>query len=105
MSVTAIRRVTFEATNHGRRLTYALEASVTGPVDERTGCVIDFDLIAREARSVLAEVIGGGRVTPPSAERLVVAIWGELAPRLAPATLTRLRLWETPDQSAEYDGR
>jgi 6-pyruvoyl-tetrahydropterin synthase len=43
-------------------------------------------------------------VQPPTAENLVVAFWRELAPRFTAVRLMRLRLWETPNQSVEYDG-
>ncbi len=102
MNLTVIRRVTFDAVHHGRDLSYALEVSITGPVDE-TGSVVDFDVVRDVAREAVKRVIDAG-VAAPTAENLVVAFWGELAPRFLPARLTRLRLWETPNQSVEYDG-
>lgn len=102
MNLTVIRRVTFDAAHHGRALSYALEVSVSGPVDD-TGSVIDFDVVRDVAREVVDRVLSGG-VQPPTAENLVVAFWTALAPRFVPARLTRLRLWETPNQSVEYDG-
>ena len=41
----------------------------------------------------------------PTTENFVVAMWRVLAPALAPARLTRLVLWETPNNYVEYDGR
>ena len=41
----------------------------------------------------------------PTTENIVVAIWRVLEPALAPARLTRLVLWETPNNYVEYEGR
>jgi 6-pyruvoyltetrahydropterin/6-carboxytetrahydropterin synthase len=102
VNLTVIRRVTFDAVHHGRALSYALEVSITGPLED-SGSVIDFDVVRDVAREVADRVIAGG-VQPPTAENLVVACWRELAPRFVSPRLTRLRLWETPNQSVEYDG-
>ena len=104
MLLTIVRRITFDAFHLGRSLTYALEASAVGVLDEATGTVVDFDLVRDAAREAVAEVLAEGAARPPTAENLVVAIWRALAPRIEPARLTRLRLWETPNQSVEYDG-
>ena len=104
MALTLVRRITFEAFHLGRNLSYALEVSAAGALDEATGIVVDFDLVRDAAREAVAEVLAAGAARPPTAENLVVAIWRALAPRVGPARLTRLRLWETPNQSVEYDG-
>ena len=103
MNLTVTRRIAFEAVHFGRSLTYALEVSVAGPADE-TGSVIDFHELRDLAKAAVADVLATGAVTPPTAENLVMAFWQELAPRLLPVRLTRLRLWETPNQSVEYEG-
>ena len=41
----------------------------------------------------------------PTTENIVVAIWRVLEPAIAPARLTRLVLWETPNNYVEYDGK
>lgn len=43
--------------------------------------------------------------TIPTTENLVLACWRVLAPKLAPARLVRLKLWETENHYVEYDGR
>jgi 6-pyruvoyltetrahydropterin/6-carboxytetrahydropterin synthase len=103
VNLTVTRRVAFDAVHFGRKLSYALEVSVTGPVDE-AGSVIDFHLLRDLASGAVADVLASGAVQPPTAERLVTAFWHELAPRLPLVRLTRLRLWETPNQYVEYDG-
>ena len=36
--------------------------------------------------------------------RDIVAIWRELEPAIRPGRLTRLALWETPNNYVEYSG-
>ena len=103
MPLTVTRRITFDAMSGEKRFTYALEISVTGPLDPRTGTVADFLELRDIGREAAGKAIGG--VEPPTAENLVIALWEALAPRVRPAELTRLRLWETPNHSVEYDGR
>jgi 6-pyruvoyltetrahydropterin/6-carboxytetrahydropterin synthase len=40
----------------------------------------------------------------PTTENLVIAFWHELAPRLKPARLHCVKLFETPRNFAEYHG-
>src|SRR5205809_957142 len=97
---------------HGHN--YTLDVSVSGPVDSRTGYVID---LAALKRIVMREVVDkvdhknfnlevdfmAGII--PTTENIVVAMWRVIAPAIAPARLTRLVLWETPNNYVEYDGR
>lgn len=96
---------------HGHN--YVLEVSVTGPVDERTGYVMDLgrlrDLVQREIvepvdhRNLNLEVPFLSGVIP-TAENIVIACWRVIAPRVHPARLRRLRLWETENNYVEYEG-
>jgi hypothetical protein len=61
--------------------------------------VIDFDVLKGLMRDVVAKLD-----LPLPAESVVLACWRDLAPRVAPARLTGVRLWETPNQGAEYHG-
>ena len=97
---------------HGHN--YTLDVSVTGEVDERTGYVIDLGALKRIVeREVIDKVdhknfnleVDFMRGVIPTTENIVVAIWRVLAPAIAPARLTRLVLWETPNNYVEYDGR
>lgn len=100
--VTVLRRLAFEAPHpSGRQQShlYVLEVSVAGPLDPATGCVIDFDVLKGLLRDVVAKLD-----MPLPAESVVLACWRDLAPRVAPARLTGVRLWETPNQGAEYHG-
>ena len=97
---------------HGHN--YTLEVSVSGPIDERTGYVVDLgalsDIVERE---VLERVdhrnfnldVDFMRGINPTTENIVVAIWRVLEPHVRPGRLTRLRLWETDKNHVEYDGR
>lgn len=96
---------------HGHN--YTLDVSVTGPIDARTGYVIDLavlrDLVERELvthldhRNLNLDVpfLAG---TNPTTENLIVACWNLLAPKVAPGRLTRLRLWETENNYVDYSG-
>ena len=96
---------------HGHN--YTLDISVSGPIDERTGYVMDLGelktLVQREVidrvdhRNMNLEV-DFLRGINPTAENIVVACWRVLEPRLAPARLARLRLWETENNYVEYQG-
>ena len=99
--VTAIRRVSFEAPHPaGGVRPYVLEVAVTGPLDS-SGYVVDFFELERLLKAAVSTLD-----FPRPAERLAVACWRELEPRLAPpARLTRVVLWETPNQGAEYHGQ
>ena len=96
---------------HGHN--YRLEVSVRGPVDDRTGYVMDLGLLGRVVADAFVDRVDHRnlnldvdflRGVNPTAENLVVACWRVLAPRVAPATLTRLRLWETENNYVEYEG-
>jgi 6-pyruvoyltetrahydropterin/6-carboxytetrahydropterin synthase len=96
---------------HGHN--YVLEVSVTGPIDPRSGYVMDLghlkaivearviDQLDHRNLNVDVPFLAG---TNPTSENLVVACWREIAPLVAPATLTRLRLWETENNYVEYQG-
>ena len=96
---------------HGHN--YVLEVCVEGPIDARTGYVIDLgklrQIVEREViahvdhRNMNLEVpfLAG---TNPTAENIVVACWRVLAPHVAPGRLARLRLWETENNYVEYEG-
>lgn len=97
---------------HGHN--YTLEVSVRGPVDATTGYVLDlarlkdlvWDQVISEVdhRNFNVDVPFMNGVNPTS-ENIVVALWRRIAPLVAPATLARLRLWETDNNYVEYEGR
>ena len=96
---------------HGHN--YILDVSVRGPVDARTGYVIDLSRVKQIVeQEVIAKVdhrnlnleVDFLRDVIPTTENVVVAFWRVLHPALRPAGLTRLVLWETVNNYVEYDG-
>jgi len=107
-----IRTGTVTTTNwHGHN--YVLEVAVEGPIDERTGYVIDLgrlksivqheviDPVDHRNLNVDVEFMRG---VNPTAENIVVACWRVLERHVAPGRLRRLRLWETENNYVEYEG-
>ena len=108
------RRV-FEKCNNpnGHGHTYGLEVTVEGEIDPETGYVMDF---GRLKRTIQERVVGkldrrhlnfdvdflAGR--NPTAENIVIGIWGELEGRLEPARLVRVALNETEKNRVVYEG-
>lgn len=97
---------------HGHN--YRLEVSVTGEIDPRTGYVMDLGhLKALVADRVIQQVdhrnmnleVDFMRDVIPTSENIAVAIWRVIAPAVAPARLTRIRLWETDNNYVDYEGR
>ena len=96
---------------HGHN--YDLEVSVRGPVDERTGYVIDLGRLKRIAEELVVDQVDHRNMNVdvpfmygnnPTTENIVVAIWRLLEPAVRPGTLVRLRLWETENNYVEYEG-
>ena len=96
---------------HGHN--YTLDVSVEGPIDDRTGYVLDLSklkaLVERDVISVvdhrnfnLDVSFMSGLI--PTSENIIVAFWKILQPAIAPARLTRLVLWETENNYVEYSG-
>ena len=97
---------------HGHN--YTLDVSVTGPIDGRTGYVLDLAVLKRIVEEhVVAQVdhrnlnldVEFMRGLNPTSENIIVAMWRVIEPHVAPARLTRLRLWETENNYVEYEGR
>ena len=96
---------------HGHN--YTLDVSVRGPIDERTGYVIDLGVLRQVVEERVVNRIDHKhlnldvdfmRGVNPTSENIVVAIWRELEPAVRPGTLVRLVLWETPNNYVEYTG-
>ena len=97
---------------HGHN--YTLEVSVRGPVDDRTGYVIDLGKLKRLVERTVVDQVDHRNVNVevefmrdvnPTTENLIVAMWGQIAPALPDgAHLVRLKLWETENNYVEYDG-
>lgn len=97
---------------HGHN--YTLDVSVAGPIDERTGYVLDLAVLKGIVeKHVVSHVdhrnmnldVDFMRGLNPTSENIIVAMWRVIEPHVAPARLTRLRLWETENNYVEYEGR
>ena len=96
---------------HGHN--YDLEISVRGSTDDRTGYVIDLAHLQQIADEFIVSKMDHHNLNldvdflhgiNPTVENLVVAIWWALAPHITQGNLHRLRLWETENNYAEFDG-
>jgi 6-pyruvoyltetrahydropterin/6-carboxytetrahydropterin synthase len=96
---------------HGHN--YVLEVTVQGPVDPRTGMVMDLGelkrlvgegVVARFDHADLNQDAAFSAGAIPTTENLVRVIWEALAPKLGGERLHRLRLWEDPSFYVEYFG-
>jgi 6-pyruvoyltetrahydropterin/6-carboxytetrahydropterin synthase len=98
---------------HGHGHNYVLEVTVRGRPDPATGYVIDLG----ELKEILTETVADPcdhrslnedvpflRGIIPTTENLVVAFWGQIAPRIRHGRLYSVRLYETPRNFAEYFG-
>ena len=97
---------------HGHN--YTLEITVEGEVDPKTGFVVNLADLKRTGERELIDVMDHKNLnldvpfmkgTIPTTENLVLACWRILAPKVAPARLAKLKLWETENHYVEYDGR
>jgi 6-pyruvoyltetrahydropterin/6-carboxytetrahydropterin synthase len=96
---------------HGHN--YILDVSVRGPVDDRTGYVLDLAVLKNIVEERAVSVIDHKnfnldvpfmRGVIPTSENIIVGIWRELVPAIRPGELVKLVLWETPNNYVEYTG-
>jgi 6-pyruvoyltetrahydropterin/6-carboxytetrahydropterin synthase len=96
---------------HGHN--YELEVTVCGEPDPQTGYVLDLHkLSVLLEEHVLKKIdhknlnldVDFMRGIIPSSENFTIALWQQIAPLVAPATLYQLRLYETPRNYVEYCG-
>ena len=96
---------------HGHN--YTLEVTVKGPVDPKSGFVVDLkqlkDVMSREVLDALDHRFLNKEVPEfftkiPTTENLAIAIWQRLAPKLNAAQLHRVRVYETPDLFVDFYG-
>lgn len=96
------------AGDHGHN--YQLEVSVRGLTQPETGMVVNLKLLDRIMREAVIEAVDHKHLNKdvsflagviPTAENLALAFWARLEGRLAGCELTRLRLVESENNSAE----
>ena len=96
---------------HGHN--YTLDVSVRGPIDERTGMVIDLGELKRIVSETVVDRFDHAdlnadplfRDRVPTTENLALAIWDLLAPKLGPDRLAGVRVWEDATLFVDYDGQ
>ena len=97
---------------HGHN--YELDVTVEGEIDPDSGYVIDINVLkSLVEEKVLRHLdhknlnldVPWFRDLIPTAENIAYVCWTQLAPELPAGRLLRLRLWETPRNYVEYEGR
>jgi 6-pyruvoyltetrahydropterin/6-carboxytetrahydropterin synthase len=97
---------------HGHN--YELDIMVEGEIDPDTGYVVDVAVLKQLAEQHILSGLDHKNLNLdvpwfrdrlPSAENIAVYCWEQLAPRIPAGRLARLRLWETPRNYVDYDGR
>ena len=96
---------------HGHN--YILEVSVTGPIDQGSGWLVDLKKLGQIVKKYVVNVLDHSQIEEdiewfkgkqPSSENILVWAWDEIAPRLERGTLHRLRLVETHSIYTDYYG-
>jgi len=96
---------------HGHN--YELEVTVKGPVDPRTGFVIELGNLHQILEQAIVSKCDHRNLNLevdflhdllPTTENLTIAFWNEIEPRLPSARLHCVRLYETERNYAEYFG-
>ena len=95
---------------HGHN--YTLDVTVRGPIDPRTGMVIDLSELKEIVNATVierfdhadlnADVLFRERI--PTTENIAIVVWELLVPKLGPDRLCRVRVWEDPTLFVDYDG-
>lgn len=96
---------------HGHN--YTLDVSVTGPISDRTGYVLDLGVLKGIVEKAVVDRVDHRnfnldvdfmRGVIPTAENIIVAFWRALEPVVKPGKLSKLVLWETDNNYVEYRG-
>ena len=108
------RRIFGKCNNpHGHGHNYTLEVTVKGPVDARSGFVVDLkdlkEILNREVLDAFDHRFLNKEVPEffqaiPTTENLAIAIWNRLKTKLHVAELHRVRVYETTDLFVDFYG-
>lgn len=97
---------------HGHN--YELDILVEGEIDPDTGYVVDVGVLKQLADEWIVAPLDHRNLNLdvpwfrdrlPSAENIAVFCWEQLALRIPRGRLARIRLWETPRNYVDYEGR
>jgi 6-pyruvoyltetrahydropterin/6-carboxytetrahydropterin synthase len=98
---------------HGHGHNYALEVTVAGEPDARTGMVIDLkdlkkvieaEVMEAMDHRFLNEEVPAFRTLIPTTENIAIEVWRRLAAKIVAGRLCRVRLYETPELYVDYYG-
>lgn len=101
---------------HGHGHNYEVEVSVRGPLEQRTGMVMNLSDLMRVLREHIVARVDHKHLNHdvpflsgviPTAENIAVAIWNELEPEIEKfegCRLHRIRLFESRSNFVEYRG-
>jgi 6-pyruvoyltetrahydropterin/6-carboxytetrahydropterin synthase len=95
---------------HGHN--YTLDVTVRGPIDARTGMVIDLGELKEIVNATVIERFDHADLNAdalfrdriPTTENIAITVWDLLVPKLGPDRLARVRVWEDPTLFVDYDG-
>jgi 6-pyruvoyltetrahydropterin/6-carboxytetrahydropterin synthase len=95
---------------HGHN--YTLDVTVRGPIEARTGMVIDLAELKAIVTETVIERFDHADLTAdslfrdriPTTENIAVAVWDLLVAKLGRDRLARVRVWEDPTLFVDYDG-
>jgi 6-pyruvoyltetrahydropterin/6-carboxytetrahydropterin synthase len=96
---------------HGHN--YNLDVSVAGDIDSVTGYVFDINQLKQVVEECVVRHLDHKNLNldvpwfrdlNPTAENIAVVCWRRLVPAVRPATLVRIRLWETERNYVDYEG-
>jgi 6-pyruvoyltetrahydropterin/6-carboxytetrahydropterin synthase len=99
--------------SHGHGHNYALEVTVAGTINPKTGMVLDLKELKALLQSEVLELMDHRflneevpvfRTRIPTTENIAIEIWKLLAPKLKFGKLHRIRLYETADLFVDYYG-
>jgi 6-pyruvoyltetrahydropterin/6-carboxytetrahydropterin synthase len=111
----ATNRRVFDKCNNpnGHGHTYGLEVAVEGEIDPETGYLMDFARLKQIVKDSVVSQVDRRHLNydvpflagiNPTAENIAIAIWKELAPKVAPGRLVRVALQETARNKVVYEG-
>lgn len=96
---------------HGHN--YDLEVTVSGEPDPDTGMILDLKKLADIMDAEIVDKVDHRHLNHdveflrgiiPTAENLAIVFWKLLEPRISPGRLHSVRVYETPNNFAEYRG-
>jgi 6-pyruvoyltetrahydropterin/6-carboxytetrahydropterin synthase len=96
---------------HGHN--YEIEVTVAGNPDPETGMILDLKKLADIIDAEILVKVDHRHLNfdvdflngvIPTAENLAVAFWNILAPKIAPGRLFSVKVYETPNNFADYRG-